>query len=384
MKPLLARIDEELATCADPYRRAELLGERGCYLVRVGEFEGARRALTLMRESPVSVTNGRVAVGVMLLEGLLHFFENLDIRCRDRIMRAYAIAHAAGESDLARLSAAWMAHIDFNLDRYADVAKMLRYSLRPPVVESDADCIRARLVLANLLMLAGRPSEASTLYDLARRGAVAIGDDSTIAATFYNRINMLLNLVRVEGVLGIDAEASQRFLEIEIRSVILYHKASGQTSLNQVLELLDAMVLFRSGDFGRAAERYRALLSTGARLNVDADNLVPALELVICLLSMGNVDEANSVLQGLSGYHVGRRSFDDALIVDGLRNRIGLDFGIDVEIASDFLSLEESIRAFRERQDELVAVLDDLCSDIGIEFAREVKGVDDRNGLWSV
>lgn len=367
MKPLLTRIDEELAVCADPYRRAELLGERGCYLARIGDFASARQLVAEIRSNLDVSTRERVAVRVMLLEGLLLFFDGLDVRCRDRIDRAHAIGNLSGHRDLARLTAAWLAHVDLNLDRFDDVAQMVRYALRPPIDIADPAAVRARLVLANLSMLAGRVDIAKESYHLAWRGAVASGDDSAIAATFYNRASFLLNLRRIEEVIGGNREASQRFLELEVRSVDLYHRASRQTSLAHLLDLLSAMTLLGSGQFAAAASKYRSVLSSGVALNIGADDTIPAMELVLCLLELNRTDEARGVIESIEKVSAGRRLFDDELIIAGLKHRIGEQFGILINVDLNGSTLDESIQRFRDRQAELRLRLEGIQLDIMLD-----------------
>lgn len=347
MKPLLTRVEEELAVCADPYRRAELLGEKGCYLARVGDFEGARRLVSELRANESIARYERVAVRIMLLEGLLLFFEDLDARCRDRVLRAHAISHASGHFDLARLSAAWLAHADVNLGRFDDVTRMLKYALTPPVHVGDAATVRAHLVLADLNMLASRVEPAKRFYEYARRGAVECGDDSALAATFYNRAIMMLNLGRIKAVLGEEINESRRFLELEVRSVSLYHQASGQTSLSHLLDSMHAILMFVTGSFPEAVVSYRKMLSTGKSLNVDVDDSIPKLEFAYCLLTVGSAEEAKAIVHSVEQAPAGRRSFDDALILAGIKGRLWNEFGIRTSGGGDSNSLPVEIDAYR-------------------------------------
>lgn len=363
MKPLLTRIDEELAVCADPYRRAELLGERGCYLARIGDFASARQHLLEIRSSLEVSTRERVAVRVMLLEGLLFFFDGLSVQCRDRVLRAHAIGHLSGQGDLARLTAAWLAHIDFNLNRFDDAARMIQYALRAPSEIADAATFRARLVLADLSMLSGRVEAAKQLYDLARRGAVEGGDDSTIAAIFFNRATMLLNQSRIGAILGEGSAVSQRFLELEFRSIELYHRASGQTSLPHLLDLLSAMILLEAGNFREAAEKYRRVLNAGPALTIGADDAIPALELALCLISLNELDEAKGIIEAIERMPKVARPLDDLLIIAGLKHRIGATHGVLINIDDQCDALQSSIQKFREQQAELRRMVDDIKID---------------------
>lgn len=360
MKPLLTRIEEELAICTDPYRRAELMGEKGCYLARVGDFDAARGLLLELRADAPMVGNERIAVRVMLLEGLLLFHEALDVKCRDRVLRAHAISHAAGHFDLARLSAAWLAHADVNLDRFSDVTRMLRYALASPYPLSDPANVRAHLVLADLNMLAGRDVPARRFYELARRGAVECGDDSALAASFYNRAIMMLNLGRIRAVLGEESSESRRFLELEVRSVSLYHQASGQTSLSHLLDLMHAMLLFGAGSFSEAAACYRRILLTGKSLNFDGDGSILALELAYCLLSVGNAEEAIAVIRAAEAAPEGRSNFDDALVIAAMKHRLRSKFGFETSLGQTLGNLADEIDAYRRGVEHLCDKLDEL------------------------
>lgn len=360
MKPLLTRIEEELAICTDPYRRAELLGEKGCYLARVGEFGAAHRLLSELRADSSMARNERIVVRVMLLEGLLLFYESLDTRCRDRVLRAHAISHAAGHFDLARLSAAWLAHADVNLDRFNDVSRMLRYALAAQSSLSDPATVRAHLVLADFNMLAGRTAPAERFYELARRGAVECGDDSALAASFYNRAIMVLNLGRIRAALGEESNESRRFLELEVRSVRLYHEASGQTSLSHLLDLMHAMLLFATGSYSEAAACYRRIFSTGKSLNLDGDDSILALEFAYCLLSMDNANEARAVIRSAEAAREGQSNFDDALIIAAMKDRLRNEFGFETTIGQSLGSLKVEIDEYRQYVEDLCNRLDEL------------------------
>lgn len=155
MSRLLARLDHELAGCRDPLRRAELLAERGCHLARVGDRAGAQRIAAELRQDHGDGRASRIAVRIMLLEGLMLFFDNLDPAATDRILRAHTVALAWRHDDLIRLTAAWLAHMQFVLGDYAAMARALEPCFDRPGACREASS-RVCVVLGNAHQIAGR------------------------------------------------------------------------------------------------------------------------------------------------------------------------------------------------------------------------------------
>ena len=75
MKPLLTRIEEELAVCVDPLRRAELLGEKGCYLARVGDIDMSIETVRALRSDFGTASTPASLVWAMIVEGTDSVFQ---------------------------------------------------------------------------------------------------------------------------------------------------------------------------------------------------------------------------------------------------------------------------------------------------------------------
>ncbi|MBK1612933.1 hypothetical protein CKO44_05540 [Rubrivivax gelatinosus] len=299
MSRLLARLDHELAGCRDPLRRAELLAERGCHLARVGDRAGAQRIAAELRQDHGDGRASRIAVRIMLLEGLMLFFDNLDPAATDRILRAHTVALAWRHDDLIRLTAAWLAHMQFVLGDYAAMARALEPCFDRPGACREASS-RVCVVLGNAHQIAGQGEAARPWYDRARHEAAELGDDATIGALVYNRPALSLITLRLDALRGrLDAGALQ-FAAMGIESAYAYCLGAQQYSLMQLLLVSRARVAMLGGDAAAAVTQFDALLQPAdLRFGFHADRLMLEIERAACLQAAGREAEARSALDAL-------------------------------------------------------------------------------------
>jgi hypothetical protein len=77
LSPYLSRLKVKIDASTDEGVRGELEAKSACYLARVGNFEDAREKIKALRASFGDGRNGRVTVGIMIAEALVHHFERL-------------------------------------------------------------------------------------------------------------------------------------------------------------------------------------------------------------------------------------------------------------------------------------------------------------------
>ena len=201
MSQYLDRLESRLAAETDIARRAELEAQRAAYIARVGAFAEARETVSRIREQFGRGQSGRVAVRVMLAEGLIQAFERYSAEGLDRVMRAQALATAMRYGDLTALTSAWRAHCQSERSEFAGMSRSLRTAL-DVVDDNDHDSLaRIAMTLANAFASCGEGPAANAWYSTCRHHALEAGDRATIEAMLYNKAASLE--FRVGGFRGV-------------------------------------------------------------------------------------------------------------------------------------------------------------------------------------
>lgn len=316
MSRLLARLDHELAGCRDPLRRAELAAERGCYLARVGDIAAAQLVAAQLRREHGDGRASRIAVRIMLLEGLILFFDNMDPLATDRILRAHTVALAWRHDDLIRLTAAWLGHMQFVRGDFDAMLKAFE-----PCFDRPGACLEASsrvcVLIGSAHQFAGQPQAARPWYERARREAITLGDDATIGALVYNRPAMSLVTLRLDALRGrLDADELQ-MAGIGVESAYAYCLGAHQRSLMQLKDACRARVALLGGEPARALVIYDELLRLqDTRFGFHADRLMLEIERAACLLDVGRDGDARQALDRLDpALHVGLALEDQLLFL---------------------------------------------------------------------
>lgn len=310
MIPLLTRIDNELATCTHPGRSAELWAERASYLARTGEFTEAHEILARLRQGFGDGRDARVSVRIMLLEGLLLYFEKASRLARDRVLRAKTIASAVGIVDLSLLSSAWLAHMEFECGNYSAMFHLLESIVCDRSLASPDLRARTALVIANALSYCGNDAVAQRWFEACRQACVDAGDRATMGAVMYNRVAFRLARLWVRGIAYRDAIDVERInmLEKELESAWAFQVGTSVSALSHLTELSRARILMLKMEFSRAADVLSPLLTQMSALGDEDRRPCVVIELAYCrLLSSQDVDvdellryvDASKVIHGL-------------------------------------------------------------------------------------
>jgi len=314
MSRLLARLDHELAGCRDPLRRAELAAERGCHLARVGDSAGAQQIAAELRREHGDGRASRIAVRIMLLEGLILFFDNMDPQATDRILRAHTVALAWRHDDLIRLTASWLAHMQFVLGDFAAMMNSLGACFDRPGTCLEASS-RVCVVVGIAQQFAGDSRAARPWYERARREAIVLGDDATIGALVFNRPAMALVTLRLDALRGrLDAE-ELRMTAIGVESAWAYCLGARQFSLMQLMQACRARVAMLSGEAAQAVALYDELLQPArTRFGFHADRAMLELERAACLAAAGRGEDARVAFDALDPAVHAQLALEDQLL----------------------------------------------------------------------
>lgn len=315
MTPMLTRIEQDLAQCTDPIRSAELQAERASYLARMGEFAEAKEILAALRTTYSDGRSARVSVWIMLAEGLILYFEGFDPRARDRILRANAISDAVGLTEMLLLTAAWLAHIDFNRTDFVSMFAILRRSVKLPLSDLNSANLRFGLVLADSLMYCGNIAQARLWYEKTRQWSVQLGDEATLAAMIYNKAAIGLCRLRIEAVNGDVDSSLVKFVAMEIASAYNFQIGAGHKALPHIIDACRVRVLLLQHRFAEALPMLSALLDQELlRFGLRPDQILLQIEYCQCLLRVGNRSRATEVFERIPMDDFVKMSCDDRFI----------------------------------------------------------------------
>lgn len=233
--PLVFRLLAEIDAAVDLEARAQLSGELACYWARTGDFERAETVRRQLRQTHGDGHNIRVSILIMIAEALLLYYRELSSNARDRMARASLLSTASRVPRLLSLTSAWMAHIDFNQNRFDSMVEEISECLNS--LDSDdgaADC-RVSLVLGDAFLFVGRTHASKAWYERARLAAIKIGDQAAVGAMTYNRAALRVATSRFSRVRDPTVGLDLSMLRMDVESAINYQHVARIMSLDHLL-----------------------------------------------------------------------------------------------------------------------------------------------------
>ena len=319
MSQLLARIEEQLATTSEPWKRAVLVARRGCYWSRVGRFDEARRTVLELRASFGQGQDGRVTVWIMLLEGLIHLYESIGSGARDRFNRAQFLSIATQDSELISITSAWKAHFEFETSDFVAMVASLQLALEHLTADRHDACSRVAMVIADVLFVCGDRSTAQTWFMLSRDHALAAGDQATIDALLYNRAAFGLAWLRAHRCFGPLDQGLVSAVSMEISSAINFQALTRVEALQNFVYLCEARVLALANDFQGASAALERIRNQGPFASYNFSQEVIDLELAYCHLRMGHIQSALSYYKKVNNSTFQQLDTDEQLVAQWMR-----------------------------------------------------------------
>lgn len=287
LNTLLATVND----ATNPASRAEALANVGLCLAQLGRCEEAKEILTRLRSEYPSGAIPRVAIKIMILDGVLPYYQDLRDSA-DRLRRACALASAAGMVDLAMESHIWIAHLAFNFDRYEEFGRSIAHVFEHFFDLDESRQARACLLVADGLQYLGDRSFASEWYGLARILSRRVHDHAVMVAIEYNRLGMGLSRIRAEwAISGLVTGSDIRNWLLEFESVRGLHLGFDAHALDELLELCDAYSHEARGDYRAARTVFARICATAQGAPACPSEQILALELHWCDVMSGDAEE---------------------------------------------------------------------------------------------
>jgi len=219
---LLKHLAERIAAARDPIEAASLRAQYAIALARQGQGDRAALLVKAIRQDFGAAPNAAVTAWVSLAEALIDFYGHPGPQALDRLKRAHVLSRAIQHPVLVSLCAAWLAHMEFNDNRWEPMLVHAVEALQLAQPEHHAALARVSLVIADAFHFAGRYDLAKDWYTAVHRHAVAEGDDAMISAMLHNVATLRANHVRLADAFGQAVPLEARRASMEAQSTENY------------------------------------------------------------------------------------------------------------------------------------------------------------------
>lgn len=357
MQKLLARLEHGIAHGRVPNEIPFLRAERVVLLIRMGEFERARKELGMLRTLPEAQNNGALNAWLWLGDGLADFFESVEARARDRVQRACALAASAKAPHIQALTAAWCAHLDFRAQDYASMLIHLSEALSLADAEHHSALGRVCVVVAGAYHFAGREDLAQPWYARARTHAAVEGDGVTLSSVMYNMAALRVCAVRLAEFYGeVDAQAVQRAL-LGTESSAFLDRSVRAGALSAASAMLRAQALAAHGRHADALMLYDSRWDAAMQSGLEASEALFQADRAWCLYQLGRGDEARNVARSAASALMWASEIEERAVAHALLARTFEALGLDEQAASHRERGQHEWSLHRERCDTLLAGL---------------------------
>jgi len=334
--PCISRLDSLISQAETDVARARLLAEKGCYLARIGAVLEAGSIRQLLREKFGDGRDLGVSVRLMVLEGVLSYYQNLGRDAGDRIVRAKVLSVASGDRELISLTAAWLSHIQYFDDKYDAAIESARLAIDNICPDQWQTHIRIGLLFGDMHLLVENHEASKRWYELARNAAIRYGDQAAIGAITYNRASLRVFNLRVSMALGYPiSESDIAFADAENRSSINYQLVAGVTSLEHLLSSSRISVQVIRRQYAEARDSLTEILKGDTVPISYSYRRVLISDLVLCNAALANSSAAADQLNILVSMGINDLPVEDLLILQStLGEAVSLDSSLNVEALS--------------------------------------------------
>ncbi|MBX3637950.1 MAG: hypothetical protein KF683_21475 [Rubrivivax sp.] len=323
MSLLLSRLEAQLAEAAHVEERAVIAARMAGYLARVGRFDEASSLVAALREQFADGQCARASAWLMWAEGVLHYYSDLSPRALDRVARSQLLALALRDSDLAALSSAWKAHIEFETSRFSAMAGSLKLALIHVSPANYSALTRLCMVVADALFLTGDNANAQRWFMRGRDSALSEGDQASIEALVYNRAAFRLAWLRAQRCLRDVSREETAALRHEVESAKNLQELTQVRALSEMVKLCDARATILDGKYEEAVAKLSAVQGlAGSFAGYNFSEAFLTLEIAYCQSRLGAVEAAKSISNEVQGDTFGELDTDERLVAAWMRKEM--------------------------------------------------------------
>jgi len=218
---------------------------------RRGDLERAESIANDVRSRVSIEEHPRLAIRIMLLEGIVHAYQCDWSRSADRLNRARLLSEVHRLKGEEIVAVAWGAYVDFNANFLEQAARKAVFVLKEHEADPFSVC-RAGLVLAATYQYVGNDEHADRWFSISRRAAEETGDSSQTSAVIFDIVAMRVAMERFRRTFG---SGGYRDLTLELlfaQSSENFDRMGGVRVIPGLHLLLQAQILNMSEDYPRA------------------------------------------------------------------------------------------------------------------------------------
>lgn len=284
---LLTDIEARLRNSSDSVSWARDICRAASHFARQGQAELALKSIQNVRQHFGKRLDAEVACWLLLAEGMQHFFQERQAEAYDRFRGAYGMAIGFEAKRASPSCAAWMAHIEFNENRFDSAIRFIEEALTTAGEDDHQARARACLVLADSYHFAGNFKKARPWYERTRLHATSEGDGATLSAFFHNLAALRATNVKLADAFGVKHPEDTKQASMEAASAFNYDTAIGTASFQLAIPMLRAQLLVVEGKYEQALVELATLKVEGLRQRLRAPILV---DRAWCLVQIGELE----------------------------------------------------------------------------------------------
>ena len=223
------------------------------YRARIGDIESAKRVVAQERSRDSKLSEAQIFAHINYVEGLCQYFERgLDFALK-KFLRASVLAAGCPQGDcLPFLIHGWLAALYRNQGRWKLMVDSLLAAADQGGNGSSEVGFRVCLVAADVLQELGVYVASSDWYDVARRHALAIGDDAAISAMLYNRAAIRVFNASLDEAAGLAVTVDDDHIALQASSAQNYTQYIHDESMRWGFDLMVGQVHMLRGDYVKA------------------------------------------------------------------------------------------------------------------------------------
>lgn len=244
-----------LNKASTPNDRVELLIDLGIELAQQGDALEARDALHQVRAWLTSRSPSAGSIRVMILDGVIRYFDERNRESLDRLRRAEVLARSMGYVAIEAEVSVWNSHFAFSFGDCQLLAQSI--SLGMGQFEILPENLRGRLslVVADAFQYVGDWGLSAKWYAVARAYARLSRSRALVTAIEFNRLAVGISRARLEGMLEAPIESRpERAWLMEIDTVESLHRVLGANALPGLIDLCRARLLAHRGEYKSAVD----------------------------------------------------------------------------------------------------------------------------------
>jgi hypothetical protein len=254
MIPVISALLAKAQAATDPLERARHLARCAMYWALAGDGRSAGETIRALRADPAALADAELAAWIWLTEGLGELGSNQNERSLDRFKRAHVLASCLAGREIAPLSAAWLAHVEFNFGDPLRLCPLAVEALRGCSPGMAAALARVAVSLGDAHLYADDEDAAKAWYAHARHAAEALKDTTTLASAAHNMASVAVRSLRLNRRLGTPMPALATIASTLSDSSRNLDELAGIRFLPHYEPWVRLQLAMAEGDFRRAGE----------------------------------------------------------------------------------------------------------------------------------